>query len=182
LTVTLLLPTPPLPLAMARMRVDWGTSVSAAFSRADQRALVITSVRSSAVISPHSMCTVRTAGCRPMRVSMSFLIWPRNGQPPMVSFTQTLTSTAPVESGGETTTSGTMPRVTTSDPSSGSITARSSSRTSSRLGAATFEPLLVPINEFYRWRPSSVSCSRASSLQANADILQRNRYSPGGSR
>ena len=43
LTVTDDLPTPPLPLAMARIRVDAGTSVLGAFSRAFQRALSITS-------------------------------------------------------------------------------------------------------------------------------------------
>ena len=42
LTVTELLPTPPLPLAMASTLHDTGTSVSGAFSRAFQRALVIT--------------------------------------------------------------------------------------------------------------------------------------------
>ena len=55
LTVTELLPTPPLPLAMASTRHDSGTSVSGASSRACQRALSITSVRSSEFISPHTM-------------------------------------------------------------------------------------------------------------------------------
>ena len=55
--MTELLPTPPLPLAMARIRHDAGTSVSGAFSRAFQRALNITSLRSSLVISPQSIFT-----------------------------------------------------------------------------------------------------------------------------
>ena len=58
LTVTELLPTPPLPLAMASTRHEAGTSVSGAFSRAFQRALVIADVRSSAFISPHTILTV----------------------------------------------------------------------------------------------------------------------------
>jgi hypothetical protein len=57
-TVTELLPTPPLPLAMASTRVVAGISVSGAFSRAFQRALDMTSLRSSLVISPQSMRTV----------------------------------------------------------------------------------------------------------------------------
>ena len=61
LTVTELLPTPPLPLAMASTRVDAGTWVSPACWRAFQRALSITSLRSSAVISPQEMCTLAHA-------------------------------------------------------------------------------------------------------------------------
>ena len=92
LTVTELLPTPPLPEAMASTRVLAGTCVSGACSRAAQRALSMTSDRSSAVISPHSMVTVRTPGCAAMRVSTSFLICARSGQPAMVSFTPMVTS------------------------------------------------------------------------------------------
>jgi hypothetical protein len=47
LTVTELLPTPPLPLATARILHDVGISVSGAFSRAFQRAFSMTSLRSS---------------------------------------------------------------------------------------------------------------------------------------
>ena len=67
LTVTELLPTPPLPLAMARTRVDAGTWVSPACWRAFHRALSITSLRSSGVISPHSMRTSVTPGWTPTR-------------------------------------------------------------------------------------------------------------------
>ena len=38
------------------------------------------------------MCTLRTPGWVATRVSTSFLIWARSGQPPMVSFTPTVTS------------------------------------------------------------------------------------------
>ena len=60
--MTELLPTPPLPDATARMRVVAGISVSGALSRACQRALGMTSVRSSGVISPQSMLTEVDAG------------------------------------------------------------------------------------------------------------------------
>ena len=69
-----------------------GTSVSGAFSRAFQRALSITSLRSSLVISPQSMRTSVTPGCTATRVSTSFLICARSGQPPMVSLTPTVTT------------------------------------------------------------------------------------------
>ena len=71
-TVTDDLPTPPLPLAMARMRAPVGTAVSVAFSRAFQRARDITAVRSSAVISPQSIFTFCTQGCTSRRLRMSF--------------------------------------------------------------------------------------------------------------
>ena len=129
LTVTDDLPTPPLPLAMARIRVDAETSVFGAFSRAFQRALVITSERSSLVISPQSIVTLVTPGCTATLVSTSFLIWARNGQPPIVSFTPTVTTPS-----GLTSTRGTMPSVTMSAPSSGSITDRSSCVTVSTSG------------------------------------------------
>ena len=131
-TVTELLPTPPLPLATARILQVSGTSVAGAFSRAFQRALVITSLRSSLVISPQSIRTSRTPGCSATRVSMSFLICARSGQPPMVSFT--CTSTKPL---GCTVTPGTMPSVTMSAPNSGSMTDASRSSTSASVGSAT---------------------------------------------
>ena len=62
LTVTELLPTPPLPLAIASTRALSGICVSFACSRAFQRARVITALRSSAVISPQSMVTLLTPG------------------------------------------------------------------------------------------------------------------------
>ena len=136
LTVTELLPTPPLPLAIASTRVLSEMAVSGADSRAFQRAFVITSLRSSLVISPQSIRTSVTPGCTATRVSTSFLIWARNGQPPMVSLTPTVTAPS-----GVTVMDGTMPSVTMSAPSSGSITERSSVVTSSTeggtVGAAT---------------------------------------------
>ena len=57
LTVTELLPTPPLPEAMAKIRVVAEIAVSEAFSLAFQRALAIVAERSSAFISPHSILT-----------------------------------------------------------------------------------------------------------------------------
>ena len=61
-TVTDDLPTPPLPLAIARTRAVVGTAVSVAFSRAFQRARVMTADRSSAFISPQSILTLVTHG------------------------------------------------------------------------------------------------------------------------
>ena len=132
-TVTELLPTPPLPLATAITLVVSGTLVSGACSRAFQRALSITVLRSSGVISPHSMRTSVTPGCTATRLSTSFLIWARRGQPPIVSFTCTVTAPA-----GDTSTAGTMPRVTMSAPSSGSMTARNKPVTVSTSGTAVF--------------------------------------------
>jgi hypothetical protein len=62
LTVTELLPTPPLPDDTAITRVVAATSVSGARSRAFQRALAMVADRSSLVISPHSIFTPRTPG------------------------------------------------------------------------------------------------------------------------
>ncbi|CAB4774047.1 unannotated protein [freshwater metagenome] len=56
------LPTPPLPDAIASTRVLAGTAVSEAFSLAFQRALVMTALRSSGVISPQSIFTLVTPG------------------------------------------------------------------------------------------------------------------------
>ena len=71
-TVTEDLPTPPLPLAIARTRADNGTAVSVAFSRAFHLARDMTSVRSSGVISPQSIFTLVTQGCTSRRERMSF--------------------------------------------------------------------------------------------------------------
>ena len=90
--MTELLPTPPLPDATASTRAVAGTAVSGACSRACQRALSITSVRSSAFISPQSILTLRTPGWWATRDSTSFLIWARSGQPAIVSFTVMRTS------------------------------------------------------------------------------------------
>ncbi len=125
LTVTELLPTPPLPEAMASTRVVAGIWVSGAFSRACQRAFSITSERSSLVISPQSICTSRTLGWVAMRVSMSVLICARSGQPPIVSFTTIVTRAPSPDGCGATVTDGIMPRSTTLPPSSGSMTPRS---------------------------------------------------------
>ena len=123
---------------MASTRVVTAIAVSAAFSRAFQRALSITSVRSSLLISPHSMRTSRTPGCTATRLSTSFLICARSGQPPMVSLMPTVTTPS-----AATDTPGTMPRVTMSAPSSGSITARNSAVTSSTDGGSVItKPML----------------------------------------
>ena len=79
--MTEVLPTPPLPEAMASTRVVAGTCVSGACSRAAQRALSMTSDLSSAVISVQSSFTCRTPGSAATRVSTSFLIWARSGHP-----------------------------------------------------------------------------------------------------
>ena len=129
--VTELLPTPPLPLAIASTRALVGTAVSLAFSRAFQRAFVITSERSVAVISPQSMVTLVTPGCVSTRDSMSFLICARSGQPLMVNLIPIVTAPA-----GVTVTSPAMPRSTMLAPSSGSMTARNIVRTSSAVGGA----------------------------------------------
>ncbi len=131
LTVTELLPTPPLPLAMASTLQVSGISVSGAFWRAFQRALVITSVRSSAFISPHEILTSVTPGCTDTLASTSRLISARSGHPLIVSLTPTVTTPSV-----EMSTDGTMPRVTMSAPSSGSITLPSASITSPTVGGA----------------------------------------------
>ena len=104
--------------------------VSPACWRAFQRALSMTSLRSSDVISPQSIVTSRTPGCTPTRCSISRLMSARKGQPPIVSLTVTATSPS-----GDTVTDGTMPSETMSAPSSGSITVSRTARTSSRVGA-----------------------------------------------
>ena len=68
-------------------------------------------------------------GCTATLVSTSFLIWARKGQPPIVSFTPTVTTPSSV-----TLTDGTIPSVTMSAPNSGSITARNSVVTVSTSG------------------------------------------------
>ena len=129
--MTELLPTPPLPLAMASTLQLNGISVSGAFWRAFQRALVITSLRSSAFISPHEIFTSATPGCTDTLPSTSRLISARNGQPRIVSLTPTVTTPSGVMS-----TDGTIPSDTMSAPSSGSITVASAAITSSCVGGA----------------------------------------------
>ena len=129
LTVTELLPTPPLPLAMASTRARSGTAVGAAFSLAFHRAFDITAVRSSAVISPQSIFAFVTHGWTSSRLLMSFWIWARRGHPRMVSFTPMVTIPSAM------VTESTMPRSSMLEPSSGSMTARSMFRTSSTVGA-----------------------------------------------
>ena len=131
LTVHELLPTPPLPLAIASTWQVAGTALSGAFERACQRALLITSARSSAFISPHSMRTSVTPGWRPTRCSTSRLMSARSGQPPIVSLMPIVTVPSV-----PTSTPGTMPSDTMSAPSSGSITVRRTSSTSAGVGGA----------------------------------------------
>jgi hypothetical protein len=52
----------------------------------------MTSLRSSLVISPQSITTAVTPGWVAMRVSTSFLIWARSGQPPIVSLMPMVTT------------------------------------------------------------------------------------------
>ena len=125
LTVHELLPTPPLPLPIASTWQFVGTALAGAFSRAFHRALLITSARSSAFISPQSMRTSVTPGWRPTRCSTSFLMSARSGQPPIVSLMPIVTTPS-----SATVTAGTMPSDMMSAPSSGSITVRSTSSTS----------------------------------------------------
>ena len=158
LTVTELLPTPPLPLAMARMRVDAGTCVSVACWRMPQRAFAITSLRSSGVISPQSMRTSVTPGWTPTRCSISRLMSARNGHPPIVSLTTTRTVPS-----GSTVTAGTIPSVTMSAPSSGSTTDSSTATTSSRVGGGAVTP------RFYRSTP----CNLANVAQIGAPLPSR---------
>jgi hypothetical protein len=115
-----------------------GTSVSGAFSRAAQRALSITSERSSGVISPQAIVTERTPGCVAMRVSTSFLICARSGQPAIVSFTPIVTSPS-----ADTLDPVVMPRSTMFPPSSGSITPRSRPVISSREGGTVTQIILL---------------------------------------
>jgi len=151
--VTELFPTPPLPLAMASTLAPIGTAVSVAFSRAFHRAFVITAERSSAFISPHSILTLETPGCVSSRDSMSFLIWARNGQPLIVSFTPMVTTPSVV-----TSTSVAMPKSTMLAPSSGSITARSRLRTCSTEGGWTVRPPTAPCGASAVGTPSTYPC------------------------
>ncbi len=125
------LPTPPLPEATDTTRVVGGIIVSGAFSRAFQRALLIAAAFSSASSSVQSIPTSVTPGIEPMRLRTSRWIWPRNGQPAVVS--ATVTRTAP---SSPMRTPFTIPRSTMSLPSSGSMTPRSTAVTSSGEGLA----------------------------------------------
>ena len=91
LTVTELLPTPPLPDAMARtacgggdLGVGRGLAGVPASLEHDLGALF---ARHLAPVDLH----VAHTGVAATRVSTSFLIWPRSGQPPMVSLTVSCT-------------------------------------------------------------------------------------------
>ena len=129
-TVTDDLPTPPLPLAIARTRVVAGISVGSAFSRAFHRARCIAADFCSWFISPYSTVTSLTPGMPRSFETTSVLIWPRSGHAAVVSATPTVTWPS-----GSTVTASTMPSSTMLTCSSGSITPRSIWRTSSALGA-----------------------------------------------
>ena len=144
-TVTLDLPTPPLPLATAITRVVSGTSVGGGLSASCLRTRCMTALRWSWVISANVTPAAVTPG-RPRTLdSMSSRIWVRRGQPEMVR--ATATDTCP---SGFTLTSRTMPRSTMSEPSSGSTTPRSTSTTSCSLGS-TWGPAVTL--RFYRSWP-----------------------------
>jgi hypothetical protein len=127
LAVTDDLPTPPLPEAMATIRVVAGMSVSSALSRALNRARAMTFFFCSVVISPKWTRTSATPGRLATRSLMSFMIWARNGQPAVVR--AMVTSTSPLC--GSISMTCTMPRSTMLSPSSGSITPSRTLRTAS---------------------------------------------------
>jgi len=129
LTVTELLPTPPLPEATAITRAVSGTSVTGASSRARSRARAMTACFCAASITPVVTVTCSTPSSAPTWVSTSRWIWVRNGQPAMVSATSTATRPP------STRTEVTMPRSTMSAPNSGSITLRRADRTAASVGA-----------------------------------------------
>ena len=125
LTVTELLPTPPLPEAMASTRVVAGIWVSGAFSRACQRALSITSERSSLVISPQSICTSRTPGMgRDAGFDVGLDLRAQRATADRELHDDRDEGPSP-DGCGATVTDGIMPRSTTLPPSSGSMTPRS---------------------------------------------------------
>ena len=129
LTVTELLPTPPLPEAMAMTRAVSGMSVAGAGSRASRRARAMTDLRCSASITPVVTSTTRTPGRAPTWVSTSLRICVRSGHPATVRATSTATVPPP-----SIPTEVTIPSSTMSAPSSGSTTPRSAARTASVSG------------------------------------------------
>ena len=132
LTVTELLPTPPLPDATQITRVVAGTAVAGASSRTFQRALAIAAERCSASISVQVMRTSVTPGRAPARVRTSRCSWARSGQPAVVRATVTVTTPS-----SSTSAERAMPRSTMSLPSSGSMTPRRARSTSSAVGGRT---------------------------------------------
>ena len=95
LTVTELLPTPPLPEAMAITRAVSGMSVAGAGSWASFRARAMTTFRCSASITPVVTATDVTPGSAPTWDSTSLCIWARSGQPATVRATSTSTRPSP---------------------------------------------------------------------------------------
>ena len=132
LTVTDDLPTPPLPDATASTRVVAGIWVSGACSRAFHRAWVITSRRSSASISPHSM---RHLGDPRVGADAGLDVLLDLGAQRAAADRQLDPDRARARL-GDTVTPLTMPKVTMSAPSSGSMTPRSSPVTASAVGGA----------------------------------------------
>ena len=131
LTVTDDLPTPPLPEAMRITLAASGTEVSSGRWETLNRALPIAVVRCSSVISVQARRTEVTPGSEPTRARTSCWIWARSGQPAVVR--AIVTTTAP---SAPTSAPRAMPRSTMSLPSSGSMTPRSTARTSSLVGRA----------------------------------------------
>ena len=123
-TVTEDLPTPPFPEAMASTRVDAGTAVSGASSRAFHRARAMTAARSSASMATTATSTESTQSNDRTCPTTSRSIWLRSGQAAMVSAISTVTSPPSTEMPR------TIPRSTMVSPNSGSTTARRQSRIS----------------------------------------------------
>ena len=94
------------------------TRVGSAFSRTRRRALFISSARCFLVIARVSTTTSSTPGRALTLRAVSFSIWDRIGHSAMVRANPTVTVPPSID------ISRTMPRSTTSDPSSGSNTPR----------------------------------------------------------
>ena len=137
-TVTVDLPTPPLPDATITTLAVGGTAVSGAFWATLKRALAIAAAFSSWVSSLQWILTFSTPGIPPTRLRTSRWIWALSGHPEVVS--ATVTSTSP---SGLTTAPRAMPKSTMSVPSSGSITPRSTPITSSTVGKPAPFPSLT---------------------------------------
>ena len=95
LTVTELLPTPPLPEAMAMTRAVSGMSVTGAGSRASRRARAMTALRLLGVHDPGGhVDPLARRGARRRGSPRRCWIWARRGQPAMVRATSTSTTPA----------------------------------------------------------------------------------------
>ncbi len=125
------LPTPPLPLAIARTRVEASTEMPFERPLTSPRSLVVSAARSSGLITSKSSETDSTPGSG-SRCSATWVSkLERSGQPATVS--AIVTATCPFS----TRTSRTMSSSVTGRFSSGSMTLPSASVICSRLGCST---------------------------------------------